>query len=253
MFNSVLFPVIKRPEAGMQLIFLHHAGGSCFSYVELARKLPESIEVYCLELAGRGTRASVSFQTDAESVLSDILASVKNLRLGEDKPLLLFGHSMGAELAYQLAYRLENEAPERKLGLVISARGCADPADLKNKPHEEYSDNYVLNILEQCGGTPSDVLVNPELRSYVIETMRNDLILLDSLSKFPKVKLNAQIYVIGGRQDKRVPVSRLAEWERVLPAPIKQQVFTGGHFYLFNNDEVISWLEKQARELVRQN
>ncbi|OTA21152.1 Thioesterase [Xenorhabdus beddingii] len=250
MSNSVLFPVIERPEAKVQLVFLHHAGGSCLSYMALANKLSAFMEVYCLELAGRGTRMSAPFQTEAETVLADILVSIKRLRLGEDKPLLLFGHSMGAELAYQVAQRLEYEAPEKKLTLIISARGFVDPEDLKSKPHEEYSDNDVLNILEQCEGTPANVLINAELRNYVIEIMRNDLILLDALSRLPKVKLNAQIYVIGGDQDKRVPVARLAEWRKELPAPVKQQIFTGGHFYLFNNDSVIPWLEKQAGALV---
>ncbi|MBI6550429.1 thioesterase II family protein [Xenorhabdus lircayensis] len=245
--DSVLFSAIKRPTAGVQLVFLHHAGGSCFSYMELAHKLSGFIEVYCMELAGRGTRASEPFQTDAEKVLSDILASIKRLRLGEDKPLLLFGHSMGAELAYQVAHRLECEAPEKKVALIISARGFSEPKGLKSGPGEEYSDAHVLNILEQCEGTPPDVLVNPELSKYVIGTMKNDLVLLDSLSRLPKPKLNVQTHVIGGSDDRRVPVPRLAEWWHVLPAPVEQQIFTGGHFYLFTNDAVIPWLEKQAR------
>ncbi|OKP05390.1 thioesterase II family protein [Xenorhabdus eapokensis] len=249
MSDSVLFSASKKPEAGAQLLFFHHAGGSCFPYIELAHKLSEFIEVYCFELTGRGMRVSEPFQVDVETVLSDILAEIKRLRLGEDKPLLLFGHSLGAELAYQVACRLESELPEKQLALIISARGFIDSEGFKNKPCEEYSDSYILNILEQCGGTPAGVLANPELRNYVIETMKNDLILLDSLSLLPKVKLNIPTYVIGGDRDNRVPVSRLAEWWRVLPVPIKQQIFTGGHFYLFNNHSVISWLEKQAREL----
>ncbi|WP_047771430.1 MULTISPECIES: thioesterase II family protein, partial [Xenorhabdus] len=249
MSDSVLFSAIKKPEAGAQLLFFHHAGGSCFSYIELAHKLSKFIEVYCLELAGRGMRVSEPFQVDVETVLSDILAAIKRLRLGEDKPLLLFGHSLGAELAYQVARRLESELPEKQLALIISARGFIDSEGFKNKPYEEYSDSYVLNILEQCGGTPADILANPELRNYVIKTMKNDLILLNSLSLLPKVKLNIPAYVIGGDRDNRVPVSRLAEWWQVLTAPIEQQIFTGGHFYLFNNHAVVSWLEKQAREL----
>ncbi|AOM39454.1 thioesterase II family protein [Xenorhabdus hominickii] len=250
--DSVLFSAIKRPEAGVQLVFLHHAGGSCFSYVELAHKLSGFIDVYCLELAGRGMRVSEPFQTDVEAILSDILASIKRLRLGEDKPLLLFGHSMGAEFAYQVAHRLEKEAPKQKLALILSARGFFDPEELKNEPIEEYTDDYVLNVLDQCAGTPPEVLVDPDLRNYVINTMRNDMILLDSLTRLPKMKLNIQTHVIGGNKDNRVPVSQLTQWRRLLSESAEQQVFTGGHFYLFSNDEVRSWLEKKARELAGQ-
>ncbi|MDX7991395.1 thioesterase II family protein [Xenorhabdus littoralis] len=247
--DSVLLSVAKRPEAGAQLVFLHHAGGSCFSYVELARKLPEFIEVYCLELAGRGTRVSEPFQTDAEVVLSDILASIKRLKLGEDKPLILFGHSLGAEIAYQVAHRLECEAPEKKFSLIISARGLSTPESREDRAYEEYSDEYVLNIIEQCGGTPANILSNPELRNYLIEIMKNDLILLDSLSRLPKIKLKTQIYVVGGSDDNRVSVSRLEGWWKMLFTSVEPQFFTGGHFYLFTNDAVIPWIEKQVREL----
>lgn len=249
MSDSVLFSAIKRPEAGAQLIFFHHAGGSSFPYIKLAHKLSKFIEVYCFELAGRGMRVSEPFQVDVETILSNILAAIKRLKLGEGKPLLLFGHSLGAELAYQVARRLESELPEKQLALIISARRFIDPEGFKNMPCEEYSDSYVLNILEQCEGTPTDILANPELCNYVIKTMRNDLILLDSLSLLPKVELNIPTYVIGGDRDNRVSVSLLAEWQRVLPMPIEQQIFTGGHFYLFDNYAVISWIEKQAREL----
>ncbi|PHM40271.1 CFA synthetase, thioesterase component [Xenorhabdus mauleonii] len=251
MSDSVLFSVIKKPEAEVQLLFLHHAGGSCFSYMELAHKLLSNIEIYTLELAGRGMRIAEPFQTDAETVLSDILASINHLKLGEDKPLLLFGHSLGAELAYHVARKLEHEAPEKKIALILSARGFFEPEDLINDECEEYSDEHVVNIINQCGGTPQDVLSNPELRDYLIRTMKHDLLLLDSLSRLPKTKLNVQTKVIGGSEDNRVHVSQLEMWRKVLPASAEQHVFTGGHFYVFTNKTLIPWLEKQCKEFIK--
>ncbi|MBD2794154.1 thioesterase [Xenorhabdus sp. 42] len=252
MSNSVLFSAFKRPQAGIQLVFLHHAGSSCFSYMELASKLSESADIYCLELAGRGMRAAEPFQTDAEAVLSEILAAINHLKLGDDKPLLLFGHSLGAELAYQVARRLECESPNKKFALIISARGFVHPEGLKSEPCEAYSDDYVLNVIEQCNGTPSEVLSDTEMRNYLINIMRHDLVLLDSLSRLPKVNLNAQVWVIGGNQDRRVSAAQLSDWSRVLSASVEHKLFTGGHFYLFNNDVVLSWLEKEARALAQE-
>ncbi|MQL47519.1 alpha/beta fold hydrolase [Photorhabdus khanii] len=252
MSNSVLFPAIKRPEAEVQLVFLHHAGGSSYPYLQLAHKLSGLIEAYCLELAGRGARISEPFQSDVETVLSDILAAIKHLGLGEDKPLLLCGHSLGAELAYQTAYRLEREAPGKKLSLIISARSFVEPDVLGSELHDALSDADILHLLEQYEGTPSEILADPEWRKYVISVMRNDLRLLASLSRLPKPALNVQAHLVGGDQDRRVPVSRLAEWNRVFTVPVTQKIFTGGHFYLFTHDEVIPWIEERARELAEQ-
>ncbi|CAQ84548.1 MULTISPECIES: thioesterase II family protein [Photorhabdus] len=250
--NPVLFPAIERPEAEIQLVFLHHAGGSSYPYLQLAHKLSGFIEVYCLELAGRGARFSEPFQADVETVLSDICTSIKHLGLGDNKPLLLCGHSLGAELAYQVAYRLEREAPEKQFSLMISARGFIEPGTLGSERNEVLSDADILRLLEQYEGTPSEVLADPEWRKYVIGVMRNDLSLLASLSRLPKPVLNVQTHLVGGNQDKRVPVSQLAEWRRAFTVPVTQKIFTGGHFYLFTSDEVIPWIEERARELAEQ-
>ncbi|MEX0446112.1 thioesterase II family protein [Xenorhabdus sp. SGI246] len=246
MTDSILYPAFERAEAKVQLVFLHHAGGSSYSYLQLSQKLSGFIETYCMELAGRGSRFIQPFQTDAETVISDLLASINRLKLGEDKPLLLFGHSLGAELAYHVARRLKSEAPEKKLGLMLSARGTSAPDDLRN---ETLSEAEIIGLLKAFEQTPQDVFTHPELRKYVVNAMRSDLRLLASLSRLPKPMINCQAYVIGADHDEHVPVPWLTQWREIFATPVTQKVFAGEHFYLFSSDEVIDWIEERAREL----
>ncbi|WP_083370212.1 thioesterase II family protein [Chromobacterium sphagni] len=249
MSDSVLTAAKRRPDAAVQLLFLHHAGGSSYPYLQLAQKLSGSIEVFCLELAGRGGRFVEPFQADAEQTLADILAAIQRQELGRKKPLLLFGHSLGGELAYQLAHRLRRASPRMRLGLILSARGFVDPDVPGEGPGENLSDVEIVRLLEQYEGTPPEVLADPEMKKYVIGVMRNDLSLLARLSRLPKPALDVRAHLAGGDCDSRVPVCRLSGWRRAFSAPVGQEIFTGGHFYLFASEQVIPWIEERAREL----
>ncbi|MDQ1834732.1 thioesterase II family protein [Massilia scottii] len=250
--DPILSIAQRRPGAAVQLLFLHHAGGSSYPYLQIGNQLSASIEPFCLELAGRGSRLLEPLQADPELTLSGIVAAIRHLGLGRDKPLLLFGHSLGAELAYQLADRLQRESPQMVLGLILSARSFVGPDAKGGAPSMPMSNAEILHLLQQYEGTPAEVLADAELRQYVIGVMRNDLALLAALCRLPKPILPLAAHVVGGDGDSRVPVSRLADWERVFAALVTQRLFPGGHFYLFSSPEFIPWLEERAHKLARQ-
>lgn len=247
--SPALFPAQARPAAEVQLLFLHHAGGSSYPYLQLAGSLAPSVEVFCLELAGRGTRFAEPFEASAAVVLADILATLQQLRLGQDKPLLLFGHSLGAELAFQVASRLVGTLPVGHLGLVLSARGFVDADALEL--FTPRTDADILRLLDEYGGTPRDVMTDPELRRYVIRAMRNDLRLLASLSLLPKPVLDLPIDVIGGDGDASVTGTGLDEWRQVFAAAPARTTFRGGHFYLFEDRDLVRWIASRAQALAQ--
>ncbi|WP_434627408.1 thioesterase II family protein [Chromobacterium sp. CV08] len=250
--DSVLSAMKNRPDAAVQMLFLHHAGGSSFAYMQLAHGLSAAIEPFCLDLAGRGSRFLEPFQEDAEATLAEILAAIRRRGLGRAKPLLLFGHSLGAELAYQLARRLRRESPAMRLGLILSGRGFVEPGESAEGPDATMSDAEILRLLEQYGGTPPEVLAQPELRRHVIDAMRNDLRLLQSLCGLPKPALDVRADVVGGDLDHRVPPAGLARWGRALSVPAAPRIFAGGHFYLFSEPRLIPWIEERAAALAAQ-
>ncbi len=253
MSDAVISLAKARPEATVQWLFLHHAGGSSYPYLQLANQLSAANEAYCLELPGRGARFMEPLQAGAAATLASILAAVRQRGLGRDKPLMLFGHSLGAELAFQLAGQLQQQAPQMQLGLVLSARVFVDPAEPGAVPEAPLSDQAILNLLQQYEGTPPEVLADATLREYVIGVMRSDLALLADLCRLPKPALALPVRVVGGDSDFRVPVARLAQWQQVFRQTITPQVFAGGHFYLFSCLEFVSWLEQCGRALLCQS
>ena len=122
--NSVLPPwlvrPIHRPDAAMRLICLPHAGGGASSFHPLAALLPRDIEMLTVQLPGRESRLSEPpFRRMAPLVdaLTDAIAP-----LLDDKPYALFGHSMGALIAYELGRAFERERLPLPRTTIVSGR-----------------------------------------------------------------------------------------------------------------------------------
>ncbi len=250
MSDAAIVLARPRPTAELQWLLMHHAGGSSFPYLQLAHKLSAANEVYCLELAGRGSRFMEPLQFDAAATLASIVAGVRQHGLGRHRPLVLFGHSLGAELAFQLAGQLQVLWPQMKLGLLLSARGFNDASDTETAVNSHISDQEILGLLQQYGGTPVEVLADAELRRHVIGVMRSDLALLADLCRLPKRVLDVPIQLVGGDGDVRVPVSSLAAWQQVFNRAVTPKTWAGGHFYLFSNPDFVPWLERYGREFL---
>lgn len=124
--------------APVRLVCFPHAGGSASYYFPVSKALSSVADVQVLQYPGRQDRRTTPFVEDMDE-LADAVTAV--LRDQLDLPLVLFGHSMGATLAFEVAARLEREGVElsamfardapRLVGREPAAghRG-ADPADL---------------------------------------------------------------------------------------------------------------------------
>src|SRR5258708_3429445 len=85
----------------LPLVMLHHAGGSSRVFTELISALPSSIEVFPLDLAGRGRRWREPPAITVERAVDDLLLQIaENLA---DRDFAIFGHSMGAYLGVAIA------------------------------------------------------------------------------------------------------------------------------------------------------
>ncbi|MCS5516151.1 alpha/beta fold hydrolase [Pseudomonas qingdaonensis] len=98
-------------EAPVSLLCFHCAGGSAQSFFAWKQAAAGVCELYAVELPGRSRRLREPF---AHSVTEVAAAFAEQCQALPDKPLVLFGHSLGALLAYETAQ-------------VLLAQGCASP------------------------------------------------------------------------------------------------------------------------------
>ncbi|WP_226962569.1 thioesterase II family protein [Streptomyces sp. C8S0] len=110
------------PEAVAQVVCLPHAGGSANYYRRLATALYPAAEVLVVQYPGRLDRINDPCIGDFAELTERTMAAI---RPHLDRPVALFGHSMGALLGYELAKRLETDGTAP---LALFASGARPPS-----------------------------------------------------------------------------------------------------------------------------
>ncbi len=147
-----------------------------------------------------------------------------------DVPLVLFGHSMGSSVAYEVARRLEFHHPGVLAHLFVSAQRAprtGPPGTLHHAPDAELITR--VHLLDNPGSTVYD---NAELRPLVLPSLRADYRLVDTYRPERVAPLKAPITVCGGDADPGCPTTDLPSWQAVTEAALTVRVFPGNHFYL---------------------
>jgi medium-chain acyl-[acyl-carrier-protein] hydrolase len=220
-----------RPDAGVRLVCLPHTGSGGELFRSWSDDLGDSIEVAVLALPGRGRRIVETPIARAEDLLDAIEPEIAALA---DRPLALFGHSVGALEAVALAQRLLR----RRLPLVRVFASAASPPPQTPLPIPQ-DDAELVRWLANVGGTPPEVLRSRELMQLMLPAVRADLMIYAELAPRAPVPLHVPLSVFGGRFDPLVAPEALRGWRRHAAGELDTRLFAGGHFYLADAAEAV--------------
>lgn len=215
------------PRAHLRLFCFPFAGGGATTYRGWPAHLPPDIEVVAVQLPGREDRLREEPFTDVFE-LTPVVAQALAPYL--DRPFALFGHSMGALVAFELARALERAGGPAPEHLFVSARSA--PTVRYSLPSVGgMSDREVLGLLRRLGGTPPDALRDPDLMRLVLPRFRADLTLCERYLYSPDRKLSCPISALGGALDffRR---GELTGWAAETRAAFQLRMFPGGHFFI---------------------
>lgn len=225
------------PAAQLRLVMVPHAGGGPAALRALGARLGPGIEPWSVVLPGRERRFAEPAHTSMARIAPAVGAAVAG---GIAPPYALFGHSMGALVAYEAARWLcaaGHRPPER---LVVS--GCPAP-HLAHWPDLSAAlgdDALLRDWLIGLGGVPGEVLANPDLLTLLLPTARADLRACDAYAYQPGPPLPCPLHALGGRADRAVPAAALHEWAAHTGGGLRVDVLDGGHFYLLDDPDTVA-------------
>ena len=235
--------VEPRPDAGVRLFCFPHAGGSAVFFQTWAKQISRDVELIAVQYPGRAERMAEPIIDDAPTLVRLVTSAILPL---SDRPVALFGHSMGAIVAYEVARSLQTlgAAPAH---LFVSGHRAAG---LPGRRYSEQDDDALVGTLTWMGGTDAEVLADPELREMVLPYVRGDLRLLDRYAHRPEPLLSVPITSIIGADDEVESADLAAGWGDLTSGAFAQRVLPGDHFYLVPyRDQVIAEVESRLRDL----
>ncbi|CAK9096100.1 Gramicidin S biosynthesis protein GrsT [Durusdinium trenchii] len=158
-------------------------GGAAFH--PWVKHLPRSVELLSVELPGRGFRLSEAMTAKSLPQLArDVLDGIGRETF-VDLPFVLFGHSFGAWLAYEMLQELLRRAWPRPLKLYVSANRAVslsgsehDPDQVQPELAQLGADRFWQHFERRYGINPD--LQHSYVRDHVRGILQNDFTLLEN-------------------------------------------------------------------------
>jgi surfactin synthase thioesterase subunit len=214
--------------AKLRLFCIPYAGGSAQVYRRWPNYLPEAIDACAVQLPGRGNRLHEAPFTRLEPLVDAVLQGIAP---HTNRPFAVFGHSMGALIAFELVRKLETLYNRSPLRLIVS--GCRAPhiPSMESQTYDLPEPEF-LEYVRKLNGTPREVLEHPELMSLMLPLLRADFAVCQTYKHLPGPPLICPITALGGLEDKEVTRDHLSAWSQHTSGSFKLRMFAGGHFFL---------------------
>ena len=186
------------------------------------------IEVRPIQLPGRESRWGEPMFTRMEPLVQMLAHDLEPVF---ERPFSLFGHSMGAFVAFELARQLRREGGPLPTKLIVAAARAPQIPD-PDQPLHEKPDAELLKEIRRLNGIPGPLLDNPDLLKLLLPVLRADLAVCETYSYKAEPPLSCALSAYGGSDDNTVPRPFLTGWRNQTVADFNIRIFPGDHFFL---------------------
>ncbi len=219
-----------------------YAGGSAAVFRGWEGYWQGEIELCAIELPGHGTRWREQPCPRLLPLVRDLVEAVGPLL---DRSFVLFGHSMGALIVYELAHALAQHGARADHVVVSACRAPHLPS--KRPPIHNLEHSAFVKELQRFNGTPAR-LFEHELLDMLLPVLRADFEAIETYVYAPKPPLACAFTVIGGLDDQIVTRDELAAWRSHTSGSFTLDMVPGDHFFLRSAPHIVQRLEHIARQ-----
>ena len=270
-------PGAPQAPALLDLVCLAPAGSGASYFWGWEAKLPPGTRLLPVELPGRNSRFKEPLRTHLPSLAGEVAQAVLSFReTGREKspppplrpsapppppPLLVFGHSLGAWLGFEVVRELERRGVETVKLYASGARapslavgGEQDPlGNIATLPPSSFWPRFE----RRYGVNPA--LQSPALRAFIQPLLAADLTLTEGYEGATQ-RLRCAIAAVGVEGDKRHTPAQLSAWrehaggafeEKWFAAP-QQPAWATPHRWLADDPSaLLSWLGQDLEKMCK--
>lgn len=218
----------------VKVFFIPYSGASAMIYNKWKEHLNDKIIFTPIEFPARGKRYRDSLCETADELVEDLYKQIEKEIDGT--PFAFFGHCIGGALGYELAMKIKREKGQEPRHMFFSGRQV---------PHVEYHRSFSTMSEEEFFQEVISLEQNLQmiyqeksLREIYVPIFKADLLMSETYSHTydeNRSKLNCDITVLAGTEDRFVNNSDVAGWKEYTTKKCNFHTFEDGHFFLHNN------------------
>lgn len=235
----------KVRGADAYILCFYHAGGNANTFSKWISK-KGSVEFMTIELPGHGFRYAESCSEDLSELIPNIVQEIITRKI--EKPIFLYGHSMGALIAFETASYIKKNKIEIDLrGLIISGRHAPnqeEPSKFRTKDGKE----GLIEELRRMNFTDESLLNNKSFLDFYVPILMSDYLLGEKYI-YDGTVLDIPIIAHCGNEDFGATFEHMKEWNKMTNKEFSQEVFNGGHFFVYDDtikyDEILKSIVKK--------
>lgn len=207
---------------GVTVVIFPHAGGGPAFYRGLGAALGERMRVCAVNYPGR---ERLIREPHAPSLDALVASLVEQMQGGVQGPVVLFGHSMGAIVAFEVAVSLG----EQVRGLIVSGHPAPTQGSLDRGLHRA-NDDELAHQVEKMGAVPEGLFQHREFRHHLIRLLRHDLRAIETHCCWEGT-VGVPLVAYMGDEDTVAPPASARAWASMTSVRFRSRTFPGGHFY----------------------
>ena len=233
----------------VRLVCFPYAGTGASIFQSWPSWLPRDVDMCAIQLPGREMRFREQPHTSYMPIVEETARALESYL---DQPLVLFGYSLGAILAYELAHYLRQAFQTNVTRLIVAARVAPQIIEHRDPFFHTLPDGPFLEQVAKLGGMPQAILQNEELMSFLLPVLRADFQINEMYHYEVRPPLTCDMTVLRGAADPLMTYDQVAQWQDETTGQFCLRTLPGGHFFMLETQKLFTQLiQRDLQKAVR--
>jgi surfactin synthase thioesterase subunit len=228
-FGSSRPNAVAGTEIRRRIFCFPYAGAGSSLFRSWVDYLPPDVEICAPVLPGREARVD---ETPISEMAPLVNSLVDQMAPRLTLPYAMFGHSMGAFIAFDLAHELSRRGLREPFHLFVAAQRGPRLRYMHSPIFHLPDDQFLAGVYARYKSISKTLLEQEEFMRVLLPILKADFTLVEDYKYRNPAKLACPITVFGGLNDRRITTAQLEAWSKETFSRCTLHLLPGGHFFI---------------------